>query len=421
MRLALVGCGGMGLRHTHGIAEQWDKFKTFQLAAVCDRHVEAARHVASEAEKLMGVRPAVYTDFREMLDREKGLDAVDVVTDTRMHHSFAIQALEAGLHVITEKPMGITLRACRQVMDAISRTGKTLAVAENFRRDPMNRLSRALVQSGAIGTPYFLIDVGIEARGSALMHNTGWRALKSRAGSLILERGVHDADLILYFMGDVDTIYAATAVYQKVRRRGTISPSLASYYSHRVEDQFAEQDEVLIDAEDTALGVLTFKSGASGQISMSNASHGYGVHVSTIHGSLGTILLPSSRSGNGPELRLGTREEPVKGDELLSLVPDWELDDITSALWNGARRIANYEMSFPEIDRKIIAVELQDFAEAIVTGRPPEVDGQTGMKALALAYGLLEAGLARRVVTMDEILEGEVESYQEQINIATGI
>lgn len=421
MQIALVGCGGMGLRHTHGIAEQRAKFGGFDFVAVCDRHIEAARHVAGEAESLMGRRPAVYTDFREMVDREKGLDAVDIVTDTRMHHVFAIAALEAGLNVITEKPMGITLRACRRMAEAAAKSGKTLAVAENFRRDPMNRLARALLQAGAIGSPFFLMDIGIEAGGANLMHNTGWRALRSRAGSLILERGVHDADLILYFMGDVETVYASTAVYQKVRRRGKISSSLARFYSHRVEDQFGEQEEVTIDAEDTALGVVTFKSGASGQITMSNAAQSHGVHVNTIHGSQGTISLPRSRSGSGPELRVAGRESPLTGDEILALVPEWELDDVTSILWDGARRLASYEMSFPETDRKIIAIELQDFAEAIQHGRPPEVDAAIGMKALALAYGLLESGHTRRAVSMDEVLSGVVEEYQDEINADAGI
>ncbi|MEX0762648.1 MAG: Gfo/Idh/MocA family oxidoreductase [Dehalococcoidia bacterium] len=420
MDLALVGCGGMGLRHTYGIAELWEKFGTFRLAAVCDRHGPAAEHVAFEAERLMGHRPAVFTDLTEMLDRQKDLDALDIVTDTHTHHSFAIQAFEAGLHVMTEKPMGITLKACRQVMEAAEKANRTLAVAGNYRRDPMNRLARALIDAGAIGNPNFLLEITVGG-GSSLMHNTGWRALKSRGGSFILEQGVHISDLVLYFMGDIDTVFATTDVFQKLRRRQGMNRNLATFYGHRVEDEFEGQEEIETDAEDTAIGTVRFKSGAAGQITMSNASLGYQVGVSSVHGSHGTLLLPPSRSGRSPEIRLEDREQPITGDDLLPLVPAWELDDMTARFWNDKRRLASYHMDFEEIDRTLIAVELQDFAEAIETSRQPEVDGMVGMKALGLAYALLEPGHAGRAITMDEVLRGQIETYQNEINAEIGV
>ena len=420
MNLGLVGCGGMGLRHTHGIAETTRTFGTFRLAAVCDRHETAALHVASEAERLMGERPNVYADFDQMLDREPDLDAVDIVTDTQTHHAFAVKAFDAGLHVVTEKPMGITVKACRQVAAAAECAGKTFAVAENYRRDPMNRLARALIEGGVIGEPHFLLHIGVGG-GSALMHNTGWRALKSRGGSLILERGVHVTDLLLYFMGDVDTVFAATGVFQKTRRREGVSPNLNEYYAHRVEDEFAGQGEVTIDAEDTAIGVVKFKSGAAGQMTMSNASHGYSLDVATVHGGTGTLLLPPSRSGRGPEIRLADREQPITGNDLLALVPRWELDDVTSRLWEGKRRFTSYEMSFEEIDRKVTAVVLKDFADAATEGKPAEVGTEMGMKALAMAYALLESGQIGRAVTLDEVLDGSVCEYQADIDSGLGV
>lgn len=421
IEMALVGCGGMGLRHTHGIAEAKRVFGKVRLAAVCDQHIEAADHVASEAERLMGYRPSTYTDFTRMLNTEKNLDLIDVVTDTRMHHVFAIEALSAGVNVITEKPLGITVEACRQTINAARQSGKILAVAENYRRDPMNRLTKALIDNGAIGTPYYMLHTGV-AGGSELMHNTGWRAFKSRAGSLILERGVHLTDLTLYFMGDVKTVYAATDVFQKIRTRNTNVKNslgnLAPFYKHRVEDEFSDQEVVEIDAEDTAISVLTFESGAIGQLTMSNASHGHQVNVNSIHGSGGTLLLPSSRSGNGPMLKLEGKDKPIVGEDLLSLVPKWEMDDITARLWPGPKRITSYDMDFEEIDRKILAVEIQDMVEAIDENRSPEVDGDMGMRALALAYAVLESGQIGQPVTMDEILSGKTSAYQDGIETA---
>lgn len=420
MELGMVGCGGMGLRHIQGYIEHRKHFDSVHLAAVCDLHRPAAEHVAGVVEEALGDRPEVYTNFEEMLGRKPALDAVDIVTDTRAHHTFALSALDAGLHVMTEKPIGITLAASRRMREAAMSSGLTLAVAENFRRDPMNRLAKAVLASGVIGTPAFMVRLGVGG-GDTLMHNTGWRALKQRAGSHILENGVHDADLILYFMGDVSNIYAETDIVFRQRRRAGVSSNLAQYYGHRVENEFADQQEIRVNTEDSAFAVLRFASGAMGQLTLTSASQGYGVNIASVHGSDGTLLLPPSRTGKGPELRLPGREDSIQGQELLSLVPDFHLDDMTARLWNGESRLACYEMPFEEIDRKLVAIEYQDFAEAVESGREPEVGHAEAMKALGLAYGLLESGYARRSVTMDEVIEGEVHAYQREIDEGLGL
>jgi predicted dehydrogenase len=417
LQLALVGCGGMGFRHTRGFIELASRFDTFRLAAVCDVHEQAANHVATAVEDALGYRPKVYTDFARMLDEEKILDAVDITTDTRMHHTFALAALEAGLHVMTEKPMAITLKACRTVREVAEKSGLTFAVAENFRRDPMNRLAKALIENGAIGDPTFVVRVGVGG-GTALMHNTGWRALKSRAGSHILENGVHDCDLLLYFLGDINTISAETGVLIGTRRRAGLSGQLANFYEHRVEDEFAADELIKVDTEDSAFAVIRFASGVIGQVTMTSASQGYGVDVNTIHGTDGTLLLPQSRSGRGPEIRREGRDTPIRDDELLELVPDFQLDDATATFWGGQKRIASYDMTFQEIDGKLIAIEYQDFGDAILAQREPEVGVEAGMKALAFAYGLLESGHIRQPVRLDDVLTGKVSEYQQDIDDA---
>ena len=416
---ALVGCGGMGLRHAHGYLELRKHSDEVKMVAVCDLYESSANHVASAVEEATGDRPNVYTDFDRMLAEQKPLDAIDIVTDTRMHHVFAVKALDAGVNVMTEKPMGITIRACQIMRAAAERSGKVLSVAENYRRDPMNRLAKALIDGGAIGEPYFIYKAGLGG-GSALMHDTAWRGLKTRGGYLI-DGGVHDGDLLLYFMGDVETIYAQTGLFTPVRTRIPLGGDIGTFYRHRTEDLFAGAETVEIDQEDTAFATLRFTSGAIGNYSSSNASHGYSVGVNTVHGSIGTIQLPPSRSGIGPVIHLEGRDDPIKGDDLLELVPDWELDDITAPFWDGARRITSYERDFRQTDRKIIGLEYLELARAIETGSPVEVGPELGMKALAVSYGTLESGASGEPVRMSQLLEGEVEEYQAEINEAAGL
>ena len=418
--LGIVGCGGMGLRHAHGYIEHLRRFGTFRLAAVCDRHEAAANHVASVVESETGARPKVFTDYAEML-RDGGLDAVDIVTDTRMHHTFALAAFDAGVNVLTEKPMGLTMAACRLMREGAASSGLVLSIGEQYRRDPMNRLAKALLEAGAIGNPNFCFKVSIGG-GTALMHDTGWRALKSRAGSIIIEQGVHEADLLVYFMGDVDSIYARTGLFTPNRTRAGMSPALTAFYGHRVEDTFAGESEIEIDQEDTALALLQFATGAIGQFTITSSSHGFGAGINTVQGDFGTLVMPPSRSGTGPKVLLGDRSDPLTDDEMLSLVPDWQLDDITATLFDGATRLASYDVGFAAIDRMLIAVELEEMFRAIESGSSQvEVDADVGMAALAVTYGILESGMSGVPVAMSDILDGSVSDYQSEIDAEAGI
>ena len=259
-KIALVGCGGMGRRHAHGYAELRKYFDTVIMSAVCDVHHDVASAVAGEIGAATGKTPEICTDFDDML-ANSDLDGVAIVTSTPMHHQFAIKAMEAGLHVITEKPMGLTLKACRQMRDVSIATGKVLAVAENYRRDPMNRLTKALITTGAIGVPYFAIDIGVGSSNGAVMHSTVWRAKKEQAGGMPLDAGVHNADMLLYLMGPVSSVYAETSIFEPHRTllpMNEVAPSLAAMYDHRREEGYLSGDDEEQTAVDTAFGVIRF-------------------------------------------------------------------------------------------------------------------------------------------------------------------
>ena len=416
-KIALVGCGGMGRRHAHGYIELRKYFDIVEMVAVCDVHHDVAATVAGEIGEATGATPDIYTDFDDMLSKAD-LDGVAIVTSTPMHHLFAIKAMNAGLHVITEKPMGLTLKACRQMQEVSESTGKVLAVAENYRRDPMNRLTKSLIDSGAIGTPYFALDIGVNSSDGAVMHSTVWRAKKEQAGGAPLDAGVHNADMLLYLMGGANTVFAETAINEPQRTLSPMSevaPVLAEMYDHRKEVGYEDGDIVEQTAIDTAFGVIRFKSGAIGQLLMTDTSHGQSLGVSTISGSTGTMYRPRSRSGESPRIVRNDGTE-ITGDALLELIPDFELDDTISILWNGARRISSYDMDFREIDSKILAYEYLDMVHAAESGMQPEVGSREGMYALALAYALLESGMSGLPVTVDDVVEGRSSVFQNEID-----
>ena len=143
----------------------------------------------------------------------------------------------------------------------------------------------------------------------------------------------------------------------------------------------------------------------------------------SVHGQLGSLYSESDRSGKPIRLILEGRE--LVGQEILELVPGFELNEITERLFG--KRAVDYDMPAHEdhsgytIDARHLAIEYHDFGEAILNDRPPEVDGLGGMKAVAAVVGAYESAAIGRALTMDEMLSCSVDSYQREIDISLGL
>jgi predicted dehydrogenase len=135
-----------------------------------------------------------------------------------------------------------------------------------------------------------------------------------------------------------------------------------------------------------------------------------------IYGTSGSLAIPHDRSGKPLQftLRQNGSETTPEPDELLSLLPDFALDPVTASLFGGDR-LASYELAFPDIDANLLAIEQADFADAIRSGRPPEVDGPFGLRSLAIAYGFIEAERLGRILDVDTLLTGQDSPYQDEI------
>ena len=132
LKLAIAGCGGMGGRHLLGLkALQQSGMNNVELVAVCDLRPDKADRLAANAADLLGVHPLVFTNIADMHRAVPDLAAVSVTTDAGSHHVVACQAFDLGLHVLCEKPLGITMRACNLTLAAQARAGTVLSVAEN--------------------------------------------------------------------------------------------------------------------------------------------------------------------------------------------------------------------------------------------------------------------------------------------------
>lgn len=417
IRLAIVGCGGMGHRHLYGLAELHRAgLNPFELVGACDPVRPNAESLADEAARHFESRPTVVGNLDEL--STLGVEAIDITTTPRYHHPIAVDALGRGWHMMVEKPMGLTVRACNLIREAAKKSDCVVSVAENYRRDPINRLARALLNAGVIGQPRLLMHQTIGGGNSMVI--SVWRHQKDQSG-ILLDVGVHFTDMMEYLLGDIETIYAQTRLHEPIRKNpaalGEGSQSNPAGVYGRWQKEMPAEFEVT--AEDASYATLTFKSGAVAQYIEDHAGHGQGIWKRQIYGSAGSMDLPNDRSGNIITLNIGGKEI-IDNEHILDLVPDFHLDQVTAALFGG-ERLWRYEFPFVETDRKLIAVEYAELAESISGQRTIEVDAEQGTRSVAIAYAMLESGTVGRPVTTAEVMGEQVASYQQEINKSLGI
>src|SRR6266446_3956759 len=215
MKIGLIGYGAWGSHHASAIVESND----FEIAAVCSQS-EPSRQAAS---KKLGV--PTFADYRDLIARPD-LDAVDIVLPTHLHREVAAAALEAGKHVLLEKPMTATRTDCLALIDLSRSNGKILYIGHELRHSTQWGRMRMLVEEGAVGTPlYATIDLW---RRPYRLGAGGWRYDPKRVGNWILEEPIHFFDLARwYFSGAGEP----SSVFARANARNPERPELQDNFS----------------------------------------------------------------------------------------------------------------------------------------------------------------------------------------------
>lgn len=413
LRYAGIGCSGMGRRHLHGLAAlARTRHLNIELAAVCDLDHAAAEAVADEAASLFGMRPKAYASIAELVRDNPDIRAADVATDAGSHLAVTLQCFEAGLHVLCEKPLGITVGECRRIIAAADRAGLILSVAENFRRDPMNRLVRALLDDGAIGMPRLMLETCIG--GADIMVQTPWRHQKP-SGMVVIDSGVHNADIIQFYMGEVASVFGESRLHETVRRaasRGGHDDAKDKWWRPRPDVPATFE----ASGEDATYSQVRFRSGAICQWVMDRAGHGEPRDTRVVYGAKGSIEAPGDRNGRPVHLHLDGRER-IADERILDYAPSYRLSPVAAALFGDARPW-RYDLPFDMVDQNILALQFHELADCVAAGKRPEVTGEVALAAVALAYAPIESGRLGRAVAFDELLSGDVEAYQAEIDAA---
>jgi predicted dehydrogenase len=406
VRVVLVGCGGMGTRHLLAYAQMAQRgMREVRLVGVCDESPARAAEAAARFKEITGSEVAIHIRFDDVL-ADSGVEAVDIALPTWLHHEMVVAAIGAGKHVLVEKPLAITIKACDRIVAAAQGTSRIVGVAENFRRLPGNRAVKHLIDSGELGAPYYVLLQNISISGALSVAAPGgdnlssWYEDRRRVGSReALELGVHEADLLRYWFGDVEEVSAM------VGRFTPRPPGLPA--------------DVVV--EDTMLATLRFKSGVMGQLAFSSAGFGPDRIARRICFDAGT--LDSSSWFNWEDGALHRRDGP---EVSASDYTDSYLRQLSSERHEELLPRHGYDPDNLAADNRVplrfgVGLEIIDFARAIRAGRQPEVTVEDGRLAVALSYAILESAVARRSVKLSEVLEGTACAYQAVIDEATGL
>jgi predicted dehydrogenase len=283
---------------------------------------------------------------------------------------------------MVEKPIAITIKAGQTMVEAAARHDRILAVAEQYRRGEEQRAVKAAIDAGAIGTPYMIFRQG-GGVGNSIFCGTPWRHMKADVGGgPMLDNGVHDTDLFLYWIGDVDEVTAIAKTFEKTRTGKITTGEVATIHP---------------TADDTAMALVRFANGCLGQWTESWAMHGQGFGQTVIYGSKGSI--------NNAELNVdGPDGKPVKTER--------------------EAFIAQYKPAslFPMGITNSVTLQQLEFLECIQHGGTPEIDGRMGLKAEAVSYAAYESSAAGGVpVKVQDVLDGTVNTYQRELNESLGL
>ncbi|HCE17322.1 MAG TPA: gfo/Idh/MocA family oxidoreductase [Anaerolinea thermolimosa] len=233
LRIGVIGLG-MGRHHIAG----YQAHPGAEVVAAADVDEKRLNEICDQYHV-----PHRYTSAQQMLEEEK-LDLVSVATPNKFHRDLTVAALEAGCHVLCEKPMAMSAAEGREMLAAAQKAGKRLMINFSYRFSEQSRALKQQVDSGILGDVYFARTVWHRRRG--LPGFGGWFGQKALSGGgPLIDLGVHRLDLALWLMGYPRPVWVLGSTYNPI----------GSELAARMGKAF--------DVEDLAVGLIKFANGAT--------------------------------------------------------------------------------------------------------------------------------------------------------------
>lgn len=387
IRYAIIGGGMMGTAHLNAVSQLHSfGLKEIEVVAVCDLNLETAQKMADLVMKFQKQPPEIYTDYHEMLEK-RHFDAIDICTMHESHHTIGCDCMQVGADVLIEKPLGLTIKAAKSLVECSKNTGRLLATAENYRRNPYYRMLAWAASGGFIGDLRIAILLD-SSFSNLIVAGTKWRHQRlASLGGHITDRGIHHADIFELCGGRINSVYATTRLFVPERYQFDENGRMA--YS------------VPCEVPDTCVGIYNYQSGAIGMYLITCAGTGQPLsfHDWKFIGSEGTLFDGHCIKNNG---EIYNRERMMEFF-FASLTPEKK------------------EEYFPRGITNEFAIEIHDFAKVVITKKQPEVGGGQGLRNMAVNYALCESAHLGMPVDISKVENGEISDFQKPVDEYLGL
>jgi predicted dehydrogenase len=342
LTVGILGCGKVAHLHAKAIAES----RHCALAGVWSRTPATARAFARQ----YSVR--AYDDITSLILKER-IDFVVVCTPHPYHRQPAITALNAGAHVMVEKPLAASVADAVAMVERAEKRGLKISVISQRRWYPPARRIRDAIDAGKIGKPAIGTVQMLGWRDREYYDSDAWRGTwKHEGGGVLVNQAPHQFDLLMWYMGDVESLYG----------------------------DWTNINHPYIEVEDTAMALLRFKGGGMGNIFVSNAQKPgvYGkVHI---HGDNGASVGVQTESG----------AMFIAGMTGIGAPPFNDIWTVQDEERNLAQWTQEDRQLFESVDPTVyfIRLQLEDFCGAIREDRLPVVTPHQGVQTVSLFEGI---------------------------------
>lgn len=413
IRIGIIGCGRILAAHLEGYRILREAgVDNFEITALCSRKEDDAHSYVKRGEGPPQRQPVsdipgdplavgdeflsdfqpdtevdVYTDYRDLIASDR-VDAINDFTIHSLHHQIAEFAFQAGKHVLSQKPLAVTIAGARQMCEQAEAAGVTFGVFENLRfAEGVRHQHWAFSEHGPAGALQMAVmgNIGTWWAPDLIVAETPWRHDLVQGGGMALDLGPHFFDMIRHIGGsEVTSVMAQTQVVEPTR------------YILRDGERV---DPISCDADDTFYAHFELATGAAGTMFGSWGGHG----TNTVLGE-GPVFYGTQGRVTGDTIQLD-------GEELQSL----------RDLYEASAPEEMKERHFPLGLTNDFALSQLDWLRAIESGTQPECSGAEGLRDLACAYAVVESNRAGRKVSVEEVENGALREYQQPIDAKFGL
>ena len=328
LKIGIIGSGGIAQGcHMPGYASVPD---LCEVVAVCDVNAETAQKAAEK----FGVS-RYGTDIWAIVN-DPEIDAVSVATPNKYHHGPTIACLQAGKHVLCEKPLAMNAEEAREMCAAARDAGKILMVGFQTRFGGPGQFMKSYIDAGSMGEIYYARAQALRRRGVP-----GWGVFidkEQQGGGPLVDIGVHILDFTLYLMGYPKPVSVFGKTWDTLGR----NPELFNFWG--------DYDRAKYTVEDFAVGLIKFENGAA-------------------------ITLESSFMAN---MEGDPFQTQLFGTKAGATVKAWGDDPIKIFTEQNRQLFTMTPQNVPNVDSSHV-LEVQAFVKAIQEGKPSPVPGECGL------------------------------------------